>query len=64
MTPRYVSLSYDLPRDLVFEILEIEPEGDFPKRLDRIAERNGLTLTELTQQVQAAASAYRESLDD
>lgn len=64
MTPRYVSLSYDLPREVVLDVLQIDPEGDSPKRLDRIARQNGVTLTELTQQIQTKADAYRESVDD
>lgn len=62
MTPRYVVLSYDLPRPVVAEILDIEQDQEGKRRrLGRIAEDMDLTLDELTQKVRTAADAYRET---
>ena len=58
MTPRYIVLTYDLPRPYVAEILKLT-ERDRGRRLKRIAEDQGLTLDELTARVRAAAEEYR-----
>jgi hypothetical protein len=66
MTPRYVCLSYDLPRPLMKEILGIEEE-DFdgrPRRLDHYADNIGVSLGELTNIVRIAATAHRVQDDD
>ena len=60
MTPRFVVLTYDLPRPLVAEILELEPAKGRGIRLGRIANERGLTMEDLTKQVRDAAAAYRE----
>lgn len=64
MTPRYIGLSYDLPRAVVFDLLEIEEGSNFPKRLDRLAERLGITLDELTALVREVAASQGESSSD
>lgn len=64
MTPRYMALSYELPRPLVMELLGIEEGKKSPRRLDRLADSLGITLEELTVKVRAAQKAYRESADD
>ena len=61
MTPRYVTLSYELPRPIVLELLGIEEGKKFPRRLDRLAESLGITLEELTEKVRIAKKAYLES---
>lgn len=61
MTPRYVGLSYDLPRPVVLEVLEIEPGEGRRKRLDDIADELGLSLPELTERVRSVAEAHREN---
>ncbi|MEO0636188.1 MAG: hypothetical protein AAFY73_06020 [Pseudomonadota bacterium] len=64
MTPRYVALSYDLPRETVMEIFELpeDLEGERP-RVGRIARRMSLTLPELTQRVRDAQAALEASDD-
>ena len=64
MTPRYVALSYDLPRPIMMELLEIDEDNTGPRRLDRIAEEIGSTLDELTEKVRLAAIKYREQNGD
>ena len=59
MTPRYVVLTYDLPRSLVRDILELPPDGPGGLRLGRIADNMGLTMEELTARVREAAAQYR-----
>ncbi|MEP4431283.1 MAG: hypothetical protein ABJ349_03685 [Hyphomicrobiales bacterium] len=62
MTPRYVVLSYELPRSVVAEVLELTSEDEGKRRrLGKIAERMDLTLDELTQKVREAAQTYRET---
>lgn len=60
MTPRYVVLTYDLPRPLVMEILELDPEGDRGVRLGRLARDRNISMDDLTDLVREAAATYRE----
>jgi hypothetical protein len=60
MTPRYVVMTYDLPRPLVMELLELDPEDDRGIRLGRLAQERNLSLDELTALVRDAAAEYRE----
>jgi hypothetical protein len=59
MSPRFIVLTYDLPRPFVFEILRLDEDADSGQRLKHVAEDLGLTLDELTTQVRAAAQDYR-----
>lgn len=64
MTPRYVALSYDLPRETVFELFELDEDmPDERPRMGRIAIRLGETLPEMTARVRAAAAAQRAAND-
>ena len=60
MTPRYVVLTYDLPRPLVMELLELDPEDDRGIRLGRLAQDRNISMEELTTLVRDAADTYRE----
>ena len=64
MTPRYISLSYELPRPIVLELLGIKEDENFPKRLDRLSEKLGITLEELTVKVRDLKTNYVESEND
>ena len=64
MTPRYVALSYSLPRQVVMDLLEIEPGTKHPRRMDHLAQTLGLTLPELTARVRKVAQTDRESGND
>jgi hypothetical protein len=59
MSPRFIVLTYDLPRPLVFDILLLDENTGSGQRLKHVAEDLGLTLDELTTQVRAAAQDYR-----
>ena len=63
MTPRYVVLTYDLPRSLVAEVLTLDQESDRRIRLGQLAKERGLTMDELTALLRAAAADYRENLE-
>ena len=60
MTPRYVVLTYDLPRSLVAELLELDSEEDRGVRLGKLAAERALSMEELTALVREAAAQYRE----
>lgn len=60
MTPRYVVMSYDLPRGVVADALGLV-EGQGRVRLKKLAGDQGLTLDALTERVRAAAAAHREA---
>ncbi|MEO1550498.1 MAG: hypothetical protein AAFR93_08700 [Pseudomonadota bacterium] len=59
MTPRYVVHTYDLPRSLVMEVLELDPEADRGIRLGRLAEDRGMSMDDLTALVRDAADTFR-----
>ncbi len=61
MTPRYVVMSYDLPRPLVAEVLDLPEGGPGRLTLGDISERTGLPLEVLTQKVRDAAARHRET---
>jgi hypothetical protein len=65
MTPRYVTLSYDIPMTLVLDALGLD-ESVIGKglRLEDIASDQGSSLQELTENIRAKADAYRESQID
>ncbi|MDX8347969.1 hypothetical protein SLH49_08220 [Cognatiyoonia sp. IB215446] len=60
MTPRYVVLTYDLPRPLVMELLELDPDDDRGIRLGRLAQERNISMDDLTTLVRDATAAYRE----
>ncbi len=59
MTPRYVGMSWGLPRELMEDVMELPKnhEGRPPKVKD-IAERLGLTLPELQARVASAKAEF------
>lgn len=62
MTPRYIVLSYDIPREIVADALDLD-DSDRGKRisLKDIAKAQNLTIEQLTEKIQKVAQAYRES---
>ncbi len=61
MTPKYVVMTYDLPRPLVAEILGLTDPSQRGRPLRRIAADLGLSMEELTTRVRAEAAEYRET---
>jgi hypothetical protein len=64
MTPRYVAMSYDIPREVVGPALFFVADAP-PRRisLERIAVENGVSLTDLQARVDTAAALWRSELD-
>lgn len=61
MTPRYVALSYSLPRKVVEDLLDL-PEDRKPRmRLDEVAGTMGISVDELDGIVRAGAAEFRAS---
>lgn len=61
MTPRYIVMSYELPREVVFEVLELSGEPGPGWRMSSVAAAQDMTLDELAAKVREAAKTYRES---
>lgn len=59
MTPRYIVLTYDLPRPFVWELLELDLETDQGIRLGRMSTERGISMEDLTTLVREAAAEYR-----
>ncbi|UWQ20138.1 hypothetical protein [Jannaschia sp. W003] len=59
MTPRFIVLTYDLPRPFVFDTLGLDDKSGRGQRLGRVAREMGVTMEEVTAQVRDAAEAYR-----
>jgi hypothetical protein len=61
MTPRFIVMTYDLPRPLVFDLLGIQQGEERGQPMRDVAEDLGLTMEELTDLVRDAAQKYREA---
>ena len=59
MTVRYVSNSWDLPRDEMIAALGFEPENGRFQTFGDIAQSRGLSLEDITARIEAAAKAFR-----
>ena len=60
MTPRYVVMSYDLPRGVVADVLGLTGPAQRGIVMRDIALQMGISLDALTQVVRDAAATYRE----
>lgn len=60
MTPRYISMSFDLPREEVLDALGIQ-EGELkrPTTLRRISKHTGVSIKDLEAAVEEAAAKFR-----
>lgn len=59
MTPKYIVLTYDLPRPLVADMLGLTSMDQRGTPMRDVATEMGVTLDELTDIVRAAAAAHR-----
>ena len=60
MTPRYVSLSWDLPREVVAEALGVDlGGGSGPRSLASLAEERGVPVEVLVDELETAIESYR-----
>lgn len=53
MSPRYVARSWDLPPDVVADVMQLAP-GHRHTTLDQVAARQNITIKELQRRVEAA----------
>lgn len=60
MTPRYIVLTYDVPRPVAFEILGLPENAEGGTPLRDVAEAKGITIEELTEIVRDGVEDYRE----
>ena len=58
MTPGYVAHSYELPPEVVRDVLELDAGDGKRRTLAEIAESSDLTLEEIQRRIDAAARAY------
>ena len=58
MTPRYVGMSYKLPRDVIFDVMDLENTEGRRMRVGEIADRMGISLAELEARVRKAKIAF------
>lgn len=59
MTPRYVAMSWDVPRPVMIEILDLQPREGRPMNLRDLAEERGMTLAELVETLESGIQAFR-----
>ncbi|MBT0958466.1 hypothetical protein IV417_13835 [Alphaproteobacteria bacterium KMM 3653] len=66
MSPRYVGQSWQLPRPVIVEIMEIDPEAEpatrpkgGPRTVGHVLERTGMTMEELEARVREAQQELR-----
>ncbi|MHA6267911.1 hypothetical protein [uncultured Aliiroseovarius sp.] len=64
MTARYVAYSWDVPRQVMFEALQLGQPGDGPSSLRRLAEARGIPLDVMIADLEAAIAAHRASQAD
>lgn len=59
MTPRFISHSWQLPRELVLEAIGAPPRPDHLMNLEEIAQAQGVPPEELVARLEAAIAAFR-----
>ncbi|MEM1378348.1 MAG: hypothetical protein AAGG69_13265 [Pseudomonadota bacterium] len=67
MSPRFVGMSWELPREVIVDIMEIDDTGDKaqrPRTLYDVMARTGLTLDELQSRVEAAEAEMKQRRGD
>lgn len=63
MTPRYVGMSYDLPPQILDDVMQLRPKVDKRKPLTQVVQDLGISLSELNEKIIAAQKAHLASLD-
>ena len=61
MTPRFVAMSWDLPKDVVIEALGMKPDGKGPQPLEKMARERGVPVEVLISELEAAITVYRSA---
>ncbi len=63
MTPKYVVMSYDLPPQIVDDVMGLRPKIDKQKPLTKVLEDLDMTMDELQIKVDAAQAEHQASLE-
>lgn len=61
MTPGYVAMSWDVPREVVGEALGLEPASGARKSLETLAAERGVPVSALTDTLRTAIADFRAS---
>jgi hypothetical protein len=64
MTPGYVAHSWDVPREVAFEALDLPPAPGGPRSLQELAAERGVSVDVLAADLQAAIDAFRAARGD
>lgn len=59
MTPGYISMSWQVPRDEMFEALALTPGSGRPPRLEDLAAERDIPLPQLIDQIEVIISDFR-----
>ena len=59
MTPRYISRTYDIPRDDMLLLLELGPEDKPRQPLKKLADLRGIPLADLIAEIEAVIAKQR-----
>lgn len=59
MSPRYVAKSWDLPREIIIDVMQLEPDHK-QKTLADVTEHLGIGLEELESRIRIAKTELRE----
>lgn len=64
MTPRYVAMSWDVPKEVVIEALDMTPVGRGPEPLSQLAKARGVPVEVLIADLETAIAAWRAAHPD
>ncbi|MBC2835344.1 hypothetical protein [Paragemmobacter straminiformis] len=59
MTPRYIQRTYDLPRDTIAAILDIDDQSEARMPVDALARQAGKPLPQVLEAIDAAIAAQK-----
>lgn len=59
MTPRFVAMSWHVPKEVVIDALGMTPDGRGPQPLDRMAAERGVPVSDLIADLEQAIADWR-----
>ncbi len=59
MTPGYVAHSWGIPREALFQAIDLPPRPGHPQSIEELAAERGVSVSDLEAQVMAAIEAFR-----
>lgn len=63
MTPRYVALSWAIPRDVMLDTLSLGDAGPKRRSLNKLADAKGIPVETLISQLELAIAEHRATVD-